>query len=220
MKHAFVFTLLLWLTSGCSTTTTNPVNQALKSAFDLKPGSYWIYLDSVTGRTDSFFVRYNLHSQEHYIVKHEHVDDDNIEVLLSDYNDLGITADTTLWMWYMVLNRLELSQRNNAIKTWDDRYLAFKQFLSYPFGTTDTFYDVTQKSKVCRVLDNYNVNGLTFGKVYEVSCFKSDSSINKVWMRNYYYVSPEAGGFVRLVIDQPLDSIYHVLNLVRYHLQY
>jgi hypothetical protein len=33
-----------------------PINAALKVAFSFKPGTYWIYQDSLSGEIDSFYV--------------------------------------------------------------------------------------------------------------------------------------------------------------------
>ncbi len=39
---------------------TNPVNPALKADFNYKPGTYWIYRDSISGMIDSFYVTSNV----------------------------------------------------------------------------------------------------------------------------------------------------------------
>jgi hypothetical protein len=43
---------------SCRKTTLDRhrVNDSLKAAFNYKPGTYWIYKDSLTGRLDSFAV--------------------------------------------------------------------------------------------------------------------------------------------------------------------
>ena len=46
---------------GCtrSKSVNTPVNSDLIASFNYKPGTYWIYRDSISGEIDSFFVRSN-----------------------------------------------------------------------------------------------------------------------------------------------------------------
>ncbi len=53
----FLFLLTLMVLSSCKKKVNyHYVNGQLLSAFNFKPGTYWIYIDSVTGREDSFVV--------------------------------------------------------------------------------------------------------------------------------------------------------------------
>jgi hypothetical protein len=54
---------ILILATGCVVSCTKerviPVDNLLRATFAYKPGTYWIYKDSATGREDSFAVLYN-----------------------------------------------------------------------------------------------------------------------------------------------------------------
>ena len=58
-KHLFLATVLLILFAGCGKSNNNsgtPINATLKKYFSYKPGTYWIYQDSLSGNIDSFVV--------------------------------------------------------------------------------------------------------------------------------------------------------------------
>src|ERR1035437_3096908 len=60
---AVIFIAFIFYASSCKVKVT-PLNSDMKSHFSYKPGSYWIYLDTISGKYDSFSVQSNKNSTE------------------------------------------------------------------------------------------------------------------------------------------------------------
>ena len=89
------FVLIAFMYS-CNKNNTHEVHISsdLLSHFSVKPGTYWIYKDSITGRTDSFFVRSNSFSsieQSYYYYDHN-------SIMMAEFNIDGTAIpDSSLW---------------------------------------------------------------------------------------------------------------------------
>ena len=62
-----VFIILVFLLSECKKTGKKEfveldTDSAMAVHFNFKPGTYWIYMDSLSGRIDSFYVRNNYYT--------------------------------------------------------------------------------------------------------------------------------------------------------------
>ena len=65
----FLLTMLFWLLlTNCDKTTNSTISGApsLMSNFNFKPGTYWIYKDSITGEIDSYSVYGNQTTYQSY----------------------------------------------------------------------------------------------------------------------------------------------------------
>lgn len=69
-KKALLLTIAILTLVACNKKPNYPtifLDPVLKLNFDNKPGSYWLYRDSVTGETDSIYITDRLlHIEDHY----------------------------------------------------------------------------------------------------------------------------------------------------------
>ena len=97
--------------------TIIPVDAGLKSNFSYKPGSYWIYKDSVSGATDSVYVTAN--QTEYYlaggcVIEKNAPEIEAINVFLSFAKTNS--SDTEQWAYRMVGDKFYLGMYNNSDK--------------------------------------------------------------------------------------------------------
>lgn len=86
MKYvAAVLSVMLWA-CACThhTHTYRQLDASLKQSYDFKPGSYWIYYDSASGRVDSFAL---VHRVASYIAL---TADQSMEQVIADMNIYNI----------------------------------------------------------------------------------------------------------------------------------
>ncbi|MES2704378.1 MAG: hypothetical protein V4649_17185 [Bacteroidota bacterium] len=92
------FASLFLATTSCKKKLPNvPVNAAMKEAYAMSAGTYWVFRDTVTGRYDSFALREVTNTN--YQVSDETYD--QIAYHITQYNTTNL-ADTVSWHWEMV----------------------------------------------------------------------------------------------------------------------
>src|ERR1700684_1632372 len=86
--------LLLLLINGCSkkNNSSTPIDPMVKKYFSYKPGTYWIYTDSLNRRTDSFVVM----KQNNTVIPDNNGGYNQETDFISIY-DNGTKIDSTQW---------------------------------------------------------------------------------------------------------------------------
>lgn len=181
MKSYFPFLVFIFLFTACSK-KHDPVYSYLssdtKKHFYFKPGSYWIYRDSISGRTDSFYLRnsslFMLSGGTNNIVETL-----NLEIIQHS-SDVTI-KDSILWLYTFRYSTVTFTYYNISK---DFRY---SSFLNYPFklsngkaiGTlplgTNTFSDTWE----------FDGKGSNASGFYAVNYFLNDSVLLLKMRENY-----------------------------------
>ncbi len=191
----FVLFAFLLLAVGCSKKkmTHYPVNAELKAAFNYKPGTYWIYRDSISGEVDSFFVtRYD--SSFHQ----EPEKDYSYDVITIRVAVLNIEPKVDTEQKYF-----EYAYVQNAISAYY-RYkdtiwkvVEYVPLINYPYEKALTasvglgnVYSINETGSLTNTFPTYIVTGKTFNNVAEVNHI---SEINYSSYNDWYYFSPDAG---------------------------
>jgi hypothetical protein len=220
MKKYAPCILLLFL-FACHRTQNIGINGALNSDFGFKTGSYWIYQDSVSGGTDSVYVdttmvyweegggcvRMHNAPQVEYMFIRMRVWDGNI-------------SDSESWRIDMTENKLSAAFTNNRdAVAWQMGELTL---FTYPITNGDAPNGngciLTEDSGTIKGMGSCAPGG---NQGYDNVAQSAHASRQpkpglSLSYNDCFYTSPRVG-FVRLVFNHPADSVYRVLNLVRYH---
>jgi len=175
-----------------------PVNADLKAAFSFKPGSYWIYKDSISGEIDSFFVR-QLVSTYNAITPNIPYTVDQVLTCITEWNTNN-HADSNVWQISLIINNLYISYDASA---------AYLYLLSYGPGISYPFTNVYASDTVL-VLNTYSLLGNNFENVVEVHYVESSPLYS-----DYFYLCPDIG-MVKIVFNHSYDTTNRVWELQRY----
>jgi hypothetical protein len=218
MKNLTLVMLALAVCSACKKTTSNdvPVDAALKSDFSYKPGSYWIYKDSVSGNVDSAYVVSNTSEyHEHGCVlrngapKYEYI---NISINLAD----GNAADTERWNIGLTEKKCSAGFSNNHDRIESTLGL---QLFTYPIIKGEVPNGngcvlTVDSGSISDVFPSATVNSHSYTNVAQ--CPHAARSVSPATAYyDCFYISPQAG-LVKIVFNHPADSVYRVLELMRY----
>ena len=171
-------------------------NTALTTNFNFKPGTYWIYKDSLSGATDSFYVSdlstqawQSLHSTSpgnavyDYLVFY-------VLTIQSQNTDNPHVNDSVSMSFTLRFNSNYVTYQEGA------EVISYQPLFSYPLG--DPSYSTL------------NVNGIAYRNVNVLS---PDSSATN----SQYYIC-EGVGLVKMRIDHPSQGIHRVWELFRSHI--
>lgn len=118
--------ILLFAIAACNDKTPNiiPVNADMAKHFNYKQGSYWIYRDTISGRTDSFAVENN----DNYIT--------GMDIFVLDYSFSNTGMDTFSFVYKLFKNTFYIAFAKNG------SYFQTSSTFSYPLNVTFTSYNI------------------------------------------------------------------------------
>lgn len=202
-----------------STPPIMPVDAGLKSGFGYKPGSYWIYKDSVSGAIDSAYV-YAETTDYYYhgcvlFAGQPKFESINIALQVASSNSL----DTERWNFYMEESKFSIGMYHNNDKV--ESSLGFCLF-TWPLDTGIITRSVgcllnPDSGAVTNIMPALSLNGQEYAQA--ARCFHSCSQRGSTdfMYSDYFYVSKDAG-LVKVIFHHPSSGVQRVLELQRYHL--
>ena len=207
---------------GCtrSKSVSTPVNSDLIAAFNYKPGTYWIYRDSISGEIDSFFVTDNFSSS--LINSGAGTSVDDILILISQVNSLSSNSIKNKWQYRYESDMFDV----NFIDSINKYELYFTPLTNYPdfashnlcsgcdYFTTDSIYSIVSNS------ETFTIGGYTFSDVLEINHIAACSHAtvpnnNYGYYNDIFYLSKSAG-IVKMVLNHTPDSLNVIWELQRY----
>ena len=215
-----VFLLFLFQSCIKTGTTVYSVNTGMKSAFNYKPGSYWIYKDSITGAIDSAYVTSNqdvLYNAGGCVLEPNapKIENIGISVFVSD----GNPTDTEQWYFSMQQSQFNIGFHNS--KDSVESILAFSLF-TWPLstgsaGSSSGCVPGFDSGSVADIIPEVALNGLSYSNAARsIHAPFSERSQSMVY-NDCFFVNQEAG-IIKIVFDHPSDSVHRILELQRYHL--
>ena len=195
-----------------------PVDADLKAAFNFKVGSYWIYLDSISGRIDSFYVSLNI-TQNEFISGTPSYTEDEITIVEKKININNFVEDTAHWTLLYVKNTILLL--SDEAYRFKEGVLAYEPLSTYPFDTGFAVKFAPDYTPLVKLYNNYSVGGQNYSNVEEVNCIENLTAAQNYPLgtvynsSNWFYLCPNVG-FIKIVLNQPQDSINRVWMLQRY----
>jgi len=206
-----------------------PVNAALKAAFNYKPGTYWIYKDSISGRVDSFFVRSNSDMFYPELIGATGNGTGNpnesieiISIIISEFNinPLSAASDTQHWQFGYQETMFCVSSNNTKLGQ-----IQYTPLVNYPFQTTLMKVlnsDYPENDIIDSIYTTFSIGVQTFSNVtkinnnayinYDFAYLTAPYSYN-----DWFYICPSVG-LIKIVLNHPQDSLYRVWEIQRWNI--
>ena len=108
-----------------------PVNSDMRQAFSFKPGSYWIYLDSISGKTDSFFIT---GFADEYAIPDNGQTHDLVLMLMCNIDSTTSNIDTNIWQIELIINRIDLTNKVNLGYSLGFTIVGYYPLINFPFN--------------------------------------------------------------------------------------
>ncbi len=207
---------------GCTPTTPpaqhTPVSKELKSDFNFKVGSYWVYKDSLSGRIDSFFVVSNVDTSiitsygGHDYPKKSY---ESIRISVLEYNVNHFpNAVTSYW--------------NYTFEGFDVLLSPYHYFFQYPgkdsFSIANMGVPGYDTGKLNNVFPDYHIYTSSFATVAVINHHFAASKTTYRY-NDLFYISPGIG-IIKMSLYHvpdtgynPSDSINRVWELQRWHIE-
>lgn len=174
---------------------SQPINPTIKNYFSYKPGTYWIYIDSLTGLEDSFAITSNNTLQETDISGKKY-DKEVAEV--TRYNN-GISLQSCSW---------QLSSGDAATFVFG---MGHRIDFKYPF-LRDTSQFVGGITSISSNLASHAIRDITYDSLHQV--FTASGS-NMQPFRDNFFINKNIG-VVKMSIGEADSIAQYVFELVRY----
>ena len=213
MKYRiFLLMMFFWLLlTNCDKTTNSTITVApsLMSNFNFKPGTYWIYKDSLTGEIDSYSVYSNQTTYPGYGYN-TNIETFNIYIYMYKSNN---------GYYYNVLT-LSLTDSVIDINYAYPTFTYFAYVFVYPFSLERySLLENSDTAGIAAIFPNYVVNNFTYNNVAQIYNSYSDTldptGLNNRTHHDIYYIN-NSQGILKMRLNHPYDSAYiHVWELVR-----
>jgi hypothetical protein len=174
---AATFIAFIFYASSCKKKNVTPVNSEVKAHYYYKPGSYWVYIDTVSGRYDSFSVeKARDFTYEESSIKSYEV----IEITIMDRTNGTNNLEVSLYDRRNITFRFAIGV--NVIPTGFTYplYIGSSQFVKY-------FYSVKNINGINynNVINTFENNGNFFINdsvgLIRADLFDSNNSVNISW---------------------------------------
>ena len=182
------------------------ISPAMKAAFGYNIGSYWIYRDSTTGKTDSFYVYHSTLYTEYHGTD---VDIDVMDIAIKKYT--SNPDDSEMWFLGLIDSSCSISFLN--AKDTTERTLDGIILFTYPFEFRNLTNSDGDTAYLTTMMTLYQLNGTSYPNTI-ISYHKDRVNLTPRPYSDYYYISEE--GILKLIFNHPKDSVHRVLELVRH----
>ncbi len=226
-----ILIIATFIICGCSKMggTYYHISDALRADFNFKQGSYWIYRDSLTGTIDSVVVSQNVAGTNSTTPHNpsEAVHSDYIDMTLTNYpvTSVYLSSDTINWSLQLTSGGMTLPYTQYSTGLYTNVVLPDNGIMSfnvpYPFIYPNSSDNCHIDS--ITVLQNFLLNSVnypTVGVRYKASfgcIYTPHYSLPVLSYSDQVYLCPKVG-IIKMCINHPLDSVYRVWELVRYHI--
>ena len=216
MKNIFILSVLPLILIANSCQKNTPVKQVdagLKAAFNFQPGTYWIYKDSISGKVDSFVVTGNQPGSgpdNGYL-------DYYINIFISEYAyDTSININAIQWEYSLNGNNFILLYYNsNAISNFG-KSIDYSDLFSYPLSVGNSFGNADISNVTTATSFSLSIDGQTYSNTNLVNSILLYNNIYEYSFNNLFYIDAKIG-FIKIVLNQPNDSLHRIWELQRYN---
>ena len=180
-----------------------PVDSNTKASFYYKPGTYWIYRDSLSGRIDSFYVKNNWASLNVQIDDNHCADYFYSTIVEKNIINI-ITNDSGIYNWQLEENGISFTKNQSNTSEYNLDYLPL---FSYPFkvgafqfidGSSGSGNDLSYFEQI---LTNCNISGQLYNNVAIIPHHAIDSSYF-----DKFYLNADVG-IIKMRLNHLKDSV-------------
>jgi len=225
MKYAILLSTIFLLCfgacikdrSGTIATTIIPPNAQMLADYNFKPGSYWIFKDSVTGHTDSAYVS----SVSSYLTYESCVLIQNMPEHQADVITITVNNDNNNDSENWTITLLDTNCNISCLLYTDSAYtFTGYRLFSYPIQIGQVKQPMgcvlyADSGYVTTIYDNYTLNNASYSNTAAIYETEYASLYNNYY--DWFYMNSQAG-FVKVVLNHPNLGVNRVLELLRYHL--
>jgi hypothetical protein len=224
MKTPFAF-LLICLACSISACKKKQVpvealdtNPEVKAHFNFQPGTYWIYWDSVSKRTDSFYVTSNTYSKQNdptVVLTYHYL---TIAEVTEDTASAAI-ADSAKWVFDF--------ERNKIIADYyyyytDDKWkndVGYSPLFTYPFstGSMNGEYTLSTVTAIDSVDSVKHVPYFNVARVHQFLDADSTAKFGITKIDDWFYIN-DSIGIIRMDLSHPYHALSHKWYLLRYNI--
>ena len=217
MKKKYLFILILVSLFACNRNNVKPdvathISDSLKKYFYYKPGTYWIYKDSISGRRDSFVVvkTDSFATILEVFSTPAHLQQ-CIDIYVDEYNLDSSGASVYHWKWSLIGAGAYVNLLTGPL-------------FFHPFIIGQAFPFMSDECLLTNIFASYAVNGNNFSNVAEINHYNNDSIpippsysvLNRSVPYNDWFYINNGAGIIKMRINNSPDSIHHVWELQRY----
>jgi hypothetical protein len=185
-------------TTNCGKTEFNEIDNSLMQQFLLKPGTYWIYKDSVNNAIDSCFC-YGGETQK---------------ASITIGGGMGVAP--CVYTYLYAKNSISLPDSFQYTYYIQDKYLR----VSAPFGFSSVFLGsntsgILTGDSLSKFYPTITINVVSYSDVYKLH-FASNSG---KFRAGYFYLKPGVGIIKTDLYTSDFPAVHKVNELVRYHIE-
>jgi hypothetical protein len=192
-----------------------PIDADVLAHFNYKPGTYWIYRDSLSGQVDSFYVSSN---SANIPLDINGVVYDEISFCVSQINISSIPGnDTVTWQFGLNTNYLSLALQIGKTGQPVDR-VEFPTFITYPFALGQPlpkeFGAGVRGANVISILPSYSLNARVYTNVAILNIIDSLPQYN---LNDQFFINADVG-IIKMKLDHANDGLLRNWELLRYNI--
>jgi len=174
------------------------IDSFLTNHFNYKPGTYWIYIDSITGEQDSFVVNDNTFSSSGP-TGNSSVLTDGIGMHIYQYNSLKVKTAT----WNMTLTGREIAMTYNG-----NIYIDYYAFVLLPFQAELLGYGDEDSGYIESINNSYMYNYKTYTDVVKIRHINDYDPVF-AHFNNTFYFNKEIG-IIKMLLEQDVTNIWEL----------
>lgn len=214
MKYLVCLFAIPLIISGCKKKPVNRVDPDLKAAFSYKPGTYWIYKDSLTGAIDSFVITTN---DDNFSTNNDRTLE-TIGMNMAEYIVSSPYLDTSLWKYSIVSNQISLTWDQTSSVPHIDQVIQYNPFTYYPFTVGVLPNAIYSIGIATNVFSTYTVGSSTYSNVEELNdTLRKDAWSFYHYYNDWFYLTADVG-IIKMRLYHPQDSINRIWQLQRWHI--
>ena len=217
MKNILIIsavTLMLIANSCKKNIPVHSIDARLVAAFNFKPGTYWVYKDSLTGQEDSFAVT-SIESGPDQINGYI---DYSTDIFITGFPISGTNnTDSIQWEYGLNGDSFYFTYKNSNAKSIYGAEIDYGSIFSYPFV-------IEKVNSTGAVLNNTIANSAKL--VINSQSYSNAAIVNSTlnlyplenWSCNDWFYVVAKIGFIKIVLNEPNDSFYRIWELQRYNI--
>lgn len=192
-------------------------DSTIRARFNFQPGTYWIYRDSLSGRTDSFYVLSNIFTKQ---ADQNVIYDYHLITVVEKSIDTAAArvADSAYWVYSFEGNRILLDYYYGQAGFGWGSDVRYSPCYNYPFlvGAITSEYDT---AAVYSLDSSFVQYGITYSNVAAVHHYTMGDStgLGTTRLNDWFYVN-DSVGMVQIQISHPYHKINRIWKLKRYNI--
>jgi hypothetical protein len=203
---------VLIMACACNKSSDNniPINPGMKAAFNFQPGTYWIYMDSITSQIDCFCVVQNIYAPKQPYQVNSDVTADLINIDMYEYTATN-TNYSYDWQLQLYNSEIDIADYNRIGLLFSFTPLAKYPFTQGNIAINGGSYNIAY---IDTVFHSYLLNGSNFRNVSRIN-HRSNLDTSSEGYYNYVFYINDSVGIVKMSLFNKSDTFDRILQMIR-----